>query len=161
MLRRVVAATDSGASSFHAVALSEYTQIGLFGQKVAATLMASLGGMCLFLAALGLYSVMSYAVSQRAQEIGVRMAPGARPAEVIGMLVRQGMKLALAGLALGMGGALAVTRLISGMLIHVNAADPVTFLAATLFLALVALVATWLPARRVTRIDPMIALREQ
>jgi predicted permease len=89
LMRRIVAGTDSGASSFHAVALSEYTQIALFPQKVAASLMASLGVMCLFLAALGLYSVMSCAVNQRAQEIGVRMAMGARPGQVIGMLVRQ------------------------------------------------------------------------
>jgi len=87
---------------------------------VAATLMASLGAMCLFLAALGLYSVMSCAVNQRLQEIGVRMALGARPAEVIGMLVRQGMVLALAGLAVGVAGAFAVTRVVSGMLIHVE-----------------------------------------
>ena len=161
LLRRVVAATDPGASSFHAVPLSEYTQIGLFPQRVAASLMASLGAMCLFLAALGLYSIMSYAVNQRAQEIGVRMAMGARPADVIGMLLRQGMLLALAGLAAGIAVALAVTRLVSSMLVHVGASDPATFAGAALFLALVALFATWLPARRVTRIDPMIALRQQ
>ncbi len=161
MLRRVAAATDSGASSFHAVSLAEYTQIALFGQKVAASLMAALGVMCLFLAALGLYSVMACAVNQRAQEIGIRMAMGARPGQVIGMLLRQGMILALAGLAAGVVAALAVTRLASGMLIHVGASDPATFLATALFLSLVALAATWLPARRATRIDPMIALRQQ
>ncbi len=161
LLRRVVAATDPGASSFHAVPLSEYTQISLFPQRVAATLMASLGAMCLFLAALGLYSVMSCAVNQRAQEIGVRIALGARPGEVIRMLVRQGMVLALAGLVVGVSIAFAVTRLVSSMLIHVDASDPATFLSATLFLASVALGATWLAARRVTRIDPMISLREQ
>jgi predicted permease len=161
LLRRVVAATDSGASSFHAVPLADYTQIALFPQKVAASLMASLGIMCLLLAALGLYSVMSCAVNQRAQEIGVRMAMGARPAQVIGMLVRQGMVLALAGLAAGVAAAFAATRVISGMLVRVGATDPATFLAVALFLALVALIAIWLPARRVTRIDPMIALRQQ
>lgn len=161
LLRRVVAATDSAASSFHAVPLAEYTQIALFAQKVAASLMASLGIMCLLLAALGLYSVMSCAVNQRAQEIGVRMAMGARPGQVIGMLVRQGMLLALAGLAAGVAAALAATRVVSGMLVRVGATDPATFLGVALFLALVALIASWLPARRVTRIDPMIALRQQ
>jgi predicted permease len=160
-LRRVVGATDSAASSFHAVALSEYTQIALFPQKVAASLMGSLGFMCLFLATLGLYSVMSCAVNQRAQEIGVRMAMGAQPGNVTGMVVRQGMGLALAGLAIGIAAAFAAARLVSGMLIHVSACDPATFAGAALFLAAVALAATWLPARRATRIDPMIALRQQ
>jgi putative ABC transport system permease protein len=86
---------------------------------------------------------------------------GARPAQVIGMLVRQGMVLALAGLAAGVAAAFAATRVISGMLVRVGATDPATFLAVALFLALVALIAIWLPARRVTRIDPMIALRQQ
>jgi ABC-type antimicrobial peptide transport system permease subunit len=161
LLRRIVAATDSGASSFHAVALSEYTQISLFPQRVAATLMASLGVMCLFLAALGLYSVMSCSVNQRVQEIGVRLAMGARPADIIRMLVRQGMLLALTGLCLGLAAAFAVTRLVSSMLVDVAASDPATFLSAALFLALVALAAIGLPARRATRIDPMIALRQQ
>jgi predicted permease len=159
LLRRVVAATDSGASSFHAVKLSEYIQISLFGQKVAATLMSALGAMCLFLASLGLYSVISCAVNQRAHEIGLRIAMGARPGQVAAMLTGQGMRLALAGVAVGIGAAFALTRLVSSMLVDVRAADPATFFAASLFLSLVALVASWIPARRVASIDPIIALR--
>jgi predicted permease len=160
-LRHVVAATDSGASAFHAVSLTEYTQVALFPQKVAASLMGSLGLLCLFLAALGLYSVMACAVNQRAQEIGVRMAMGAQPRDVIGMVVRQGMALVLAGLSCGIAAAFVLTRVVSGMLVHVSASDPATFAGAALFLTFIALVATWLPARRATRIDPMIALRQQ
>ncbi|HWC95272.1 MAG TPA: ABC transporter permease [Candidatus Sulfopaludibacter sp.] len=160
-LRRAVLATDPAASSFHPVALSEYIQIALFPQKVAASLTAALGAMCLFLAALGQFSVMSCAVNQRAQEIGVRMAMGARPLDVIGMVVRQGMALVGAGLAVGIAAAFTLARLVSGMLVHVSARDPFTFAAAAVFLALIALAATWLPARRATRVDPMIALRQQ
>ncbi len=160
-LRHVVMATDPAASSFHPVALSEYITIALFPQKVAASLMAALGAMCLFLAALGLFSVMSCAVNQRAKEIGLRMAMGARPSNVIGMVVRQGMALVATGLVVGIGVAFALARLISGMLIHVSATDPLTFGGAALFLALVALAATWLPAQRATHVDPMIALRQQ
>jgi putative ABC transport system permease protein len=160
-LRRAVMATDPAASSFHPVALSEYITVALFPQKVAASLMAALGAMCLFLAALGLFSVMSCAVNQRAQEIGLRMAMGARPSDVIGMVVRQGMALVLAGLVVGIGLAFALARLISGMLIHVSATDPLTFGGAALFLALVALAATWLPAQRATLVNPMIALRQR
>lgn len=160
-LRRVVARVDTNASAFHAVPLAEYTQVALFGQNVAATLMSALGLMCLLLAAVGIYSVMSYAVSQRTQEIGIRLAMGARPADVITMVVRQGMRLALAGLVLGTGVALAATRAVASMLIGVNATDPATFGGASLFLLLVALAATWLPAHRATRIDPMAALRQE
>ena len=158
-LRRAVIATDSTVTSYHAVPLSEYTQIAQFPQKVAASLMAALGAMCVFLAALGLFGVMSCAVNQRAREIGVRMAMGARPADVIGMILRQGLVLVFAGLTLGIVAAAAVARFVSGMLIHVTATDPLTFAAAAAFLILVAVAAMWLPARRATRIDPMISLR--
>ena len=164
LLRRAVAATDSGASaSFHTAPLSEYTQIAVFPQRVAASLMSSLGAMCLFLAALGLYSVMSFAVNQRAQEIGIRMAMGARPSEVIGMVVREGMLLALAGLAAGVPrgvGRHATDREHAGSRERVGY-PRLSRLAPAVFLGLVALVATWLPARRATRIDPMLALRQQ
>jgi predicted permease len=159
LLRRAVMETDPNAAAFHAMALAEYTQLATLGQKVAANLMAALGLMCLLLAAMGLYSVMSYTVSQRIPEIGIRMAMGARPWNVISMVVRQGMALALAGMAVGTVAALAVTRLVATLLFHVDAADPLTFMLAAGFLGAVALVATWLPAFRATRIDPMPALR--
>jgi predicted permease len=159
LLRRAVADTDPNAAAFHAVPLAEYTSVATFGQKVAANLMGALGLMCLLLAAMGLYSVMSYSVSQRIPELGIRMAMGARPADVIAMVVGQGMSLALAGMAVGAVAAFATTRLVASMLFRVDAADPASFVLAGFFLCGVALVATWLPAFRATRIDPMIALR--
>jgi len=159
LLRRAVTETDPNVAAFHAMPLAEYTTLGTFGQKVAAGLMGALGVMCLLLAALGLYSVMSYSVSQRIPEIGIRMAMGARPWNVVSMVVKQGMELALAGMAVGAAAAFATTRLVAGMLFGVGAADPATFVLAGLFLSAVALVATGLPAFRATRIDPMRALR--
>ena len=159
LLRRAVAETDPNAAAFHAVPLAEYTEVATFGQKVAANLMGALGLMCLLLAAMGLYSVMSYTVSQRIPEIGIRMAMGARPRNVIAMVVGQGMALALTGMAVGTVAAFATTRLVASMLFRVDAADPATFVLAGLFLGAVALLATWLPAFRATRIDPMSALR--
>ena len=159
LLRRAVAETDPNAAAFHAMPLAEYTEVATFGQKVAANLMGALGLMCLLLAAMGLYSVMSYTVSQRIPEIGIRMAMGARPRNVIAMVVRQGMALALAGMAAGTVAAFATTRLVASMLFRVDAADPATFVLAGLFLSAVALLAAWLPAFRATRIDPMQALR--
>jgi putative ABC transport system permease protein len=102
---------------------------------------------------------MSYTVSQRIPEIGIRMAMGARPRNVIAMIVRQGMALTLAGIAVGAVAAFAATRVVASMLRGGDAAHPATFVLAGFFLAAVALLATWLPAFRVTRIDPMLALR--
>lgn len=159
LLRRAVAETDSNAAAMHAVPLAEYTEVATFGQKVAANLMGALGLMCLLLAGMGLYSVMSYTVSQRIPEIGIRMAMGARPWNVIAMVVGQGMALTVAGMVVGTAAALATTRLVASMLFRVDAADPASFVLAGLFLGAVALVATWLPAFRATRIDPMRSLR--
>ena len=113
------------------------------------------------LAAVGLYGVMAYSVSQRIQEIGIRMALGARPRDVLALTVGQGMRLTLLGLAAGVLVALAVTRVLTGLLVHVSATDPLIFAGASLFLAAVALAASYLPARRATRIDPNVALRCQ
>ena len=107
----------------------------MFGQKVAAALTGALGAMCLLLAALGLYGVMSYSVNQRTHEIGIRMAMGAGPGDVVGMVVKQGLRWTLTGLAAGFAIALAVTRLVGSMLVRVDASDPLTFIAAALFLA--------------------------
>ena len=106
MLCRAVADVDPSAAGFHAVPHAEYTQVALFGQKLAAALMGALGVMCLVLAALGLYSVMSYAVSQRSHEIGIRMAMGAKAGDVLSMVVRDGMRLAAIGIAGGIAVAL-------------------------------------------------------
>ncbi len=128
-------------------------------QKVAANLLSALGLIALILAAAGLYSVMAYAVSQRTREIGIRMALGARPRKVLADVMWQGAALTLAGLAVGIALSLAGARLVAGMLVGVSANDPATFAGAGIFLTAVALVASYVPARRAARVDPMVALR--
>jgi putative ABC transport system permease protein len=123
--------------------------------------MAVLGIVALTLAAMGLYSVMAYSVSQRTSELGIRMALGAQTADVVALVVRQAMVLTLIGLAIGVAASLALTRLAAGVLVQVSATDPLIFGGAALFLAAIALAASYLPARRATRIDPLIALRYQ
>ena len=141
--------------------LSDATTSSLLAQRAAASLLAVVGGISLLLAALGLYSVMSYAVSQRTQEMGIRMALGARPGNVIGLVLRQGLRLVVPGLLAGSVGALVAARIVGGMLVNVSASDPLTFAAAAAFLAVVAALATYLPALRATHVDPMAALRSE
>jgi putative ABC transport system permease protein len=133
--------------------------IWLLPSRAGATIGALLGAIALFLAVVGIYGVMSYAVAERVREIGVRMALGARRSDVLGLIVRQGMTLVSVGIATGLLVAAAVTRLMVRLLAGVHPLDPVTLASASAFLALIALVACYIPARRATRIDPLVALR--
>jgi putative ABC transport system permease protein len=108
---------------------------------------------------IGLYGTMAYAVTRKTHEIGIRMALGAKPVDVLGMVIRQGITLALIGVAIGVVAALGVTRLVTSMIYGVTPYDPVTFVTVAILLVLVAAIACYIPARRAMRVDPMIALR--
>lgn len=122
-------------------------------------LLSAFGVIALLLACLGMYGVISYSVAQRTQEIGIRLAVGARPRQLLAMILGQGARLAGLGIAIGILAALAVTRIMSSFLYGVRASDPITFAGVTLLLIVVALLACYLPARRATRVDPLIAIR--
>src|SRR4030088_3739606 len=123
-----------------------------------AALLGLFGALALILASIGIYGVLAYSVAQRTSEIGLRMALGAQPRQVVGLVLKQGMLLAGVGAIVGILVALPVARLASGLLYGVSATDPLTYAAITLLLMSVALLACYLPARRATRIDPLVAV---
>lgn len=154
-----VAALDPEMPMFDVKTLEEHLSISLFLQRMAATVLSIFGLLALSLAALGLYGVTAYAVSQRTRELGIRVAVGAQQSDILKLILGQGLMLSAIGTVGGLTIALAVTRLLAHLLYGVGATDPVTFVVVALILLGVALLAAYSPARRATKIDPMMALR--
>jgi len=140
--------------------MSQLVAANVAQQRLSAQLLGSFAGGALLLAALGLYGVLAYTVTQRTREIGIRVALGAQRGDVLGLVMRQGMRLVLAGLALGLTGAFAFARVLERLLFEVKSTDPLTFILVPLTLIATAALACWLPARRAARVDPVVALRE-
>jgi predicted permease len=128
-------------------------------QRFNMLLLTILGGSALLMAAIGIYGLMAYSVQQRTQELGIRMAVGAQAAHIRNMVIRQGMVLALNGVAIGIAGAFGLTRFLASFLFDVKAWDPLAFIVTPVLLTAVALLAVWVPAQRAVRVDPMSALR--
>jgi len=158
-LREAVRSVDSNLPLTRIKTQVEQADQTLRMERLFARLLTFFGLLALLLAGIGLYGVMAYSVAQRTQEIGIRLALGAQGWDVLRLVIGQGMVLALIGVAVGLGGAIGLTRLMKTLLYGVSATDPLTFVVIALVLTTVALLACWIPARRAAKVDPMIALR--
>jgi predicted permease len=158
-VREAIRAVDPDLPLAKVATLTTLVSDSLSQPRFAMLLLASFGLLALLLASIGMYGVISYSVMQRTQEIGIRIALGAERHNVLGMVLRQGARLALIGIGVGLVGAFAATRAIGGFLYGIEATDPLTFVAVSLLLIAIGLLACYLPARRATRVDPIVALR--
>ena len=160
-VRQVVAGVDSNLPLFDVRTQSEQIEKSLFSERILSQLSGFFALLALALACIGLYGLLSYEVTRRTRELGVRMALGARKQDLMRLVVRQGVLLALIGAALGIGAAMGVTRFMTSMLYNVRSYDPATIAGVAILLTLVAFAACVIPARRAMRVDPMVALREE
>jgi putative ABC transport system permease protein len=160
-VRGVVAEVQPNQALHNVMTMEQRLTNTTTSRRLNTALLGCFAGWALLLAAVGIYGVMSYAVTQRRREIGVRMALGAQRSDVLGLIIHGGLRLTLLGVAIGLAGAFALTRYLSSQLYSVKATDPVTFLTVAVALTGVALLASWLPARRATKVDPMVSLRAE
>jgi predicted permease len=158
-VRAQIQPIDKNLAFTNAQTVQQILGQGLWAARMGAALLGLFGALALILASIGIYGVLAYSVAQRTSEIGLRMALGAQPRQVLALVLRQGMLLALIGATAGILVALPVARQAAGLLYGVSATDPLTYVGITLLLMAVALLACYLPARRATRIDPLVALR--
>jgi putative ABC transport system permease protein len=159
-LRRDVQALDKDQPIYNVRTYDDVVMNSLGTRRVSMQLFTVFGCAALLLAAVGIYGVMAYSVTQRTQEIGIRMALGAQKSDILRLVVKQGMKVTLIGVIAGLAGAFALTRVIANLLFGVGASDPLTFIAISLLLVFVSLIACYLPARRAARLNPVVALAE-
>src|SRR5262250_2856686 len=157
--QRAIWAVDRDQASTQIQTAEQALNNSLAEPRLYAVLLGVFAALALSLAAVGIYGVMSYMVTERTREIGVRMALGAQAGSVLKMVIGQGMTLALIGVVIGSGAAVALTRLMSSLLFGVSATDPMTFVVIAILLSVVALLACYIPARRAAKVDPMVALR--
>ncbi len=161
VLRREMSAIDPNSAGLTAMPLSDYISAAWFGPRMASLFLGVLAAIAMLLAGVGLYGVMAYSVSQRTREVGIRMALGANREGVLRMVMRRGLLLALSGIAAGLAITLAASPRIAPLLYRVSPADPLSIAGAALFLIVVAVLASLIPALRATRVDPMVALRQE
>jgi predicted permease len=160
-LRQQLLQANSSLVVFGAEDLEQDVKDSVSGERFTMTLLAVFAGLALLLAAIGIYGVLSYVVGRRIPEIGIRMALGARPFDVLGMVLGDGARMTLAGIVVGVAGALLLTRLMRSMLFGVSPNDPLTFVGVAALLCIIALLACYVPARRAMKVDPMVALRHE
>ncbi|HEV8145684.1 MAG TPA: FtsX-like permease family protein, partial [Bryobacteraceae bacterium] len=152
---------DSRVAVYDVASMEQRRFRSLARQRFAMIMLTAFAGFAVLLAAVGIYGVMSYLVSTGTRDIGIRMALGAERGAILGMIFRQGLVLTVAGIVSGLAGAFALTRLMASLLFGVSTSDAVTFSSVAVLLGAVALAASYVPAQRATRVDPMVALRDE
>jgi putative ABC transport system permease protein len=160
-IRREIQSLDKDQSAYYVLTMEEWIARSVSTRRFAMTLLVIFAGLALALSCVGVYGVISYSVAQCTREFGIRIALGAQTRDVVKLVIAHGMVLVLIGVALGLGASFALTWLVESLLFGVGKMDPLTFVMGALLLTLIALLACWVPARRATKVDPLVALRRE